>query len=281
MNIYAVLKESLREAGVERPDLEARFILQHYTKLTDVDIIAGVETFIDDNTRASIFAAVARRATQEPLSRILGSREFWGLEFMLSPATLDPRPDSETLIEAALLWQKTEKRVPTRILDLGTGTGCLLLTLLHEWKAASGLGVDLAPEACATASRNAENLGLKDRATFINGSWFDPVTGLFDVIVSNPPYIPSTEIPNLDSNVRNHDPILALDGGDDGLEPYKILFPALKNYLAPGGAAFFEIGIHQLPDIERLVRSSGATLSRVYQDLGGIPRVVKITLGDK
>lgn len=280
MTLFNAIKQDLRAAGIKTPDLEARLIFKEYTDLTDADLISG-EVVLNPDQEKLIKAVVVRRIAGEPLSRIFGHREFWGLNFILSTATLDPRPDSETLIEAALEWRKTYLSKSIRILDLGTGTGCLLLTLLHEWKDASGIGVDRSLQACQTARLNAHALGLSDRCSFINGSWLDSIRGHFDLILSNPPYIPSQVVPNLSPEVRNHDPILALDGGQDGLTPYKILFPALKNHLETDGRAFFEIGVGQLPDIERLARDSHATLSRAYPDLGGIPRVVEISIGDK
>ena len=168
-----------------------------------------------------------------------------------------------------------------KILDLGTGTGCILLTLLHEIPESVGVGVDLSLEACETARRNAKIQGISERVSFINGSWTDSFTGQFDLIVSNPPYIPSETVKNLDRNVRDFDPRLALDGGKDGVDPYRNLLGNLKNLLAPQGRIFFEIGIHQVPDLQRLIDINDATLDRIYKDLGGIERVLKISYGDK
>lgn len=265
-----------REAGLATPELDAKFLLEDLLGITAAQRLAE-DIVLSADDQALGRDAIARRLAGEPVSRILGFREFWGRRFYLSPATLDPRPDTETLIEAVLSspWSSP------RILDLGTGTGCILLTLLHEIPGSLGVGVDLSAEACATAQRNLEAQGLDGRAEIRNHSWTESLEGVFDIVVSNPPYIPSRVIPTLSDEVRTHDPILALDGGDDGLDPYKFLLSDLKKFLAPGGFIFFEIGQGQLPDIERLVINAGATLSQVWNDLGGVPRVVKIHYGDK
>lgn len=278
MRLQAFLKETkqqFRAAGISTPELDARFLLQDLFELSDTDFISS------DADLTSIQMMVAQSAVQrhlngEPVSRILGYKEFWGRRFHLSSATLDPRPDTETLIEAVLSHQWNAPK----ILDLGTGTGCILLTLLHEIRDSTGIGIDLSPEACETARMNAKNHNLESRAMIQNGSWTDKLEGKFDLIVSNPPYIPSGIIPTLSEEVQNHDPILALDGGDDGLGPYKILLSNLKKFLEPRGLVFFEIGQGQEGDIERLAVNIGATLCETYKDLGGVVRVVKIRYGD-
>ena len=260
-----------QEAGLPTPELDAKFLMQDILGLTDPD------TALTSEQEALAERAILRRLNGEPVSRIAGFREFWGRRFYLSPATLDPRPDTETLIEAALAraWS-----APPRILDLGTGTGCILLTLLHEIRGSTGVGIDISPEAISTARRNAMEQNLSSRVEFMCSNWTESVSGTFDLIVSNPPYIPSATILNLHPEVQNHDPILALDGGEDGLAPYKILLPTLKKFLVPGGVVFFEVGIRQAGDIAGLVRDSNATLSRTYDDLGGVTRVLEIQYGD-
>ena len=271
--IYQELKSRLKEAGIENPGLEARILLREFTNVSDADILTGN---IPDFDQTKLSQAVERRVSGEPMGRILGYREFWGRKFTLSPATLEPRPDTETLIEAVL-----ESGVqPKSILDLGTGTGCILLTLLHEFSEAQGLAVDLSFEACQTAHENAKAQGIENRVLILNGNWTEAFTGKFDLIVSNPPYIPEADLENLDRNVLDHDPKLALDGGESGIEPYKNLLRTLKNLLAPGGLIFFEIGINQVPELTRLIDTSGATLHGVCRDLGGIERVLKISYGD-
>jgi release factor glutamine methyltransferase len=212
---------------------------------------------------------LARRAGHEPVSRILGHREFWSLDFALGPATLDPRPDSETLVEAALAACPDR---PLRVLDLGTGTGCLLLAVLHDRPAAFGLGVDRSEAAAGTARANARALGLADRAAFLVGDWATALDARFDLILSNPPYIPEAEIAALDPEVRDHDPHLALSGGADGLDAYRDLAVALPGLLVPGGTAVVELGIGQAADVAALFRAAGLDITATPHDLAGIPR---------
>lgn len=278
MRLQIFLKETrkqFRDAGISTPELDARFLLQDLFELSDTDFLSSDADLTSIQMMVGQ-SAVQRRLNGEPISRILGYKEFWGRRFHLSPATLDPRPDTETLIEAVL---SHEWNAP-KILDLGTGTGCILLTLLHEIRGSTGVGVDLSSEACETAKTNAKNHNLDSRVRIQNASWTDSLEGKFDLIVSNPPYIPSGIIPTLSEEVQNHDPILALDGGEDGLEPYKILLSNLKKFLEPRGLVFFEIGQGQEGDIERLAHNIGATLCETYADLGGVTRVLKIRYGD-
>jgi len=278
MKLQAFLKDTrikFREAGIETPELDTRFLLQDLLQLDDTDFIAS-DVDLTSIQMMVAQSAVQRRLNGEPVSRILGYKEFWGRRFHLSPATLDPRPDTETLIEAVLSHEWDSPK----ILDLGTGTGCILLTLLHEIRGSTGTGIDLSQEACDTALINARTHDLLSRATIQKGNWTESLEGKFDLIVSNPPYIPSGIIPTLHPEVQNHDPRLALDGGEDGLEPYRNLLSNLKKFLEPRGFVFFEIGQGQVADIERLAMNIGATLEEVYCDLGGVERVVKIRYGD-
>ncbi len=267
----------LREANIEFADLEARILLEDLAGLTFVDIISNPDAEIEAGASQKILDALRRRVGGEPISRILGYKEFYGRRFYLSKETLDPRPDTETLIEAVL----SHKWTSPRILDLGTGTGCILLTLIHELPESTGIGIDLSADACATALRNAREQKIDSRVEIKQGNWTQNLTGQFDIIVSNPPYIPSRVIPTLSHEVQNHDPILALDGGEDGLEPYKILLSNLRKFLAPHGVVFFEVGQGQADDIGRLAAAHEATLTRVWDDLGGIGRVCEVRYGDK
>lgn len=269
------------EAGIETPDMDTRVLLKHFLGLSDADLITGTGV-IDANQRDDLERAVIRRLNREPVSRIIGEREFWGMNFKVTPDTLDPRPDSECLIEMAV--EALRDYPPKRILDLGTGSGCLLLALLKEFPAAQGVGIDLNPKAVDVSRENMENNGLSGRATFRQGNWTDslsPDDGLFDLIVSNPPYIPRGDIESLAPEVKNHDPILALSGGDDGLDAYKTLVTEIKKFLQPSGLALFEIGQNQDRDVQRLVENAGLSVSRIGADIAGILRVVEITRGDK
>ena len=264
----------------DTPELEARIVLKERTELDWSDVIARPDTEISSDIAQLIDSDVERRLAGEPLSRIYGRREFWGMDFELSSDTLDPRPDTETLVEVALkAYEGIEP--PQTILDLGTGTGCILLSLLKEWPTAHGLGVDKAEGAVKTAQQNAKKHNLRDRATFRIGNWGQGIAQKFDLIVSNPPYIANQIITNLAGEVQNHDPILALDGGKDGLECYRQIFSELFSLLNPGGKAFFEIGFDQKSDLMRLAEESRIRISHVHRDLGGQPRVVEISSGDK
>jgi release factor glutamine methyltransferase len=216
----------------------------------------------------------------KPLSRIIGIREFWSLPFQLSEATLDPRPDSETLIEAVLDHRK-DKSKDLRILDLGTGTGCLVLSLLHEYKNATGIGIDLNPKAVETAALNATNLNLATRAIFQQGSWFDGVNEKFDLIISNPPYITPDDYKTLDNTVRNYDPKLALVADNNGLACYEKIISNAKNYLKPDGILVLEIGFGQKDAVSALLSQNGFDHYKSRQDLAGIDRCLIGLLGEK
>ncbi len=263
-NIYSHLKQTLSES-------DARYVINKRIGMTHAQLIANPEQDVDES---ACFSDLARVKAGEPLSRIYGEREFWGLNFKLSPDTLDPRPDTETLIEVVLARYKDN--APKSILDLGTGSGCILLSLLSEYKNAHGLGVDLSEGAVEMARTNAKSLGFQNRATFQQGNWADNIDQRFDLVVSNPPYIASKVIPELDENVQKHDPILALDGGEDGLQAYKIIFSQLFRILNPGGFAYFEIGFDQAESVMRLSEESRFSNARLIPDSAGLPRVVEI-----
>jgi release factor glutamine methyltransferase len=214
---------------------------------------------------------VARRQAREPVSRIRGRREFWSLSFAIGPATLDPRPDSEALVEAVLVRVK-DLAGPLSILDLGTGSGCLLLALLSELPEARGLGVDLDPAALAVARRNALSLGLEDRTAFAVGDWGAALAGQWQVIVCNPPYVRDADISRLTPEVARYDPSAALDGGGDGLAAYRHVVPDIAALLAPDGLGAVELGAGLADAVENLVRESGLVSSARTRDLGGIER---------
>jgi len=259
----------LQAAGIESPRLESRLLLSHALACPVEPLLRQPEQPADT---ASFDLLLARRARREPLALILGYREFWSLRFAVSPATLIPRPESETLVEAAL-GTFPDRSAPIRVLDLGTGTGCLLLAVLHEYPAAFGIGVDLAYQAAALAGGNASALGLSDRAAFLCGDWASALHGRFDVILSNPPYIQSASIPALMPEVADYEPRGALDGGPDGLEAYRHLIPAIPQLLEPAGAAIVELGAGQAGAAMKLAKSRGLTTCAV-EDLAGTPRAL-------
>ena len=262
----------LAAAGVEAPTREARLLLAHAFGLSDAALLRDRHAPLPPGTGLARFdALLERRAAREPMALITGRQGFWTLDLAVSPATLVPRADSEALVEAALA------RFPggtARVLDLGTGTGCLLLAVLGEWPQAWGLGVDLSPEAAALAAGNARRLGLAARSAFLAGSWAQPLSGRFDLVLCNPPYIESGALPGLMPEVRLHEPSRALDGGPDGLDAYRAVLGVLGRLLTPDGAAVLELGAGQAAPVAALALRAGLTVASVRADLGGVARAL-------
>lgn len=266
------LFDDLSAAGIGNASLEARWLVEHIAGEA-----AGCASRLSGEAVRRLADLTARRLAGEPFWRVIGEREFWGLPFRLSAATLEPRPDSETLVEAALQHLGERRNGRMSVLDLGTGTGCLLISVLSECPRATGLGIDLSEDACETARRNAEANGVSDRCAFRQGSWTDGLDQRFDLILSNPPYIPTADIEELDPGVRDHDPRLALDGGGDGLGPYRILAETLRDVLAPDGVVILEIGAGQEADVVGLMRDGGFVWRSSRDDLCGHPRALIFT----
>ncbi|MEE8189017.1 MAG: peptide chain release factor N(5)-glutamine methyltransferase [Kiloniellales bacterium] len=268
----------LEAAGVEGARHDARLLLAAALGVGPEALLARPERPLSPDEQAHAETLIARRAEREPVARILGTREFWGLEFKVTPAVLDPRPDSETLVRA-VLDRIPDPDAPLEILDLGTGSGCLLLALLSKLPGARGLGIDISEAAIEVARENAGILGFSDRAGFQKGSWGADLEGSWQVIVNNPPYIKDTEFEGLAPEVARHDPRLALAGGPDGLDAYRALLPQAARLLAPGGFLALEVGIDQQEAVEALVKSADfAPLGRV-RDLGGIERCLVVSFG--
>ena len=236
------------------------------------------DELVAPEARAAFESAVQRRLDREPVSRILGSRGFWSLDFELHKAALDPRPDSETLIEA-VLDHVTARDAPLRVLDLGTGTGCLLLSVLAEFRHAQGMGIDISPECVSLARRNAKANGLEDRATFDVGHWDEGLDTIFDVILCNPPYIPTAVVPTLEPEVSAHEPIRALDGGPDGLDCYRDLATRFDRVLATNGHVFLEIGHDQRPEVVAIMAERMLRTISVRTDLAGHDRCLVLQAG--
>lgn len=268
----AVLKARavLREANIDSADLDARLLVEAVSGLDRAAIIASPETELGADQSAALYRLIERRARAEPMAYILGHREFRGLGFLTPQGVLIPRPDTETLIEAALEVAPHARSV----LDLGVGSGCILLSLLHALPQATGVGVDRSPDALAAASDNAKRLGLSDRVRLVASDWTAGVSGQFDLIVSNPPCIPSADIETLDADVRNFEPRLALDGGADGLEAYRALADQITGLMAKNGAVGFEIGWDQARAVSQILAEAGLTRIEVRRDLAGRDRVV-------
>jgi len=271
------LTARFKSGQIDSAELDARTLVGAALGLDLTDLIAAASRLLtpDETERLEDFAR--RRAGGEPVARILGRREFWGLSLRLSSATLVPRPDTETLVELALEMLRAAPRPDRglRIADIGTGSGAILLALLSELPDASGIGTDISEHALQTARRNAADLGLADRATFIICDYAAALFEPFDLIVSNPPYVRSAEIAGLAKEVRDHDPLAALDGGADGLDAYRTLIPQAAKLLAPGGVLVVEIGQGQSGAVDGLMEAAGLTLQRPAKaDLAGIPRAV-------
>ena len=272
----AALKEAvllMKAAGLDTPVLDARLIVQHALGISWDTLYLKDDQPLSADEKAQLESELARRAAHEPVSRIVGRRHFWTLDLAVSPDTLDPRPDTESLIET-VVQAIPERGQALRILDLGTGTGAILLALLAEYPNATGVGVDRSEGALNVARANAENHGLSPRVAFAAGDWSEGIEGPFDVIVSNPPYIESGHLSGLPPEVRDHDPALALDGGVDGLDAYRAIIPAIPALLGPGGFAVFEIGAGQGDAVTRLAREHGLAPVGSRRDLGGIERAL-------
>lgn len=274
----ATATAQLAGAGLDEPRREARLLLEWAMEADRSAILAHPERPLAPAEEARFAELLARRAAREPASRLLGMREFWSLPFRLSGETLIPRPESETLIEAALALCP-ERLAPLRLLDLGTGTGCLLLALLGERPAACGIGVDLSAGASRIAAANAAALGLGGRAGFVVGFWGEALAGRFDVILANPPYISSEAIATLMPEVAEHEPRLALDGGPDGLAAYRSLTADLPRLLAPGGVALLEVGFGQAAAAAEIMWRGGLAVEEIRRDLAGTERCLVLRHG--
>lgn len=275
--LFRILRASeqrLREAGVDSPGLDARLLAAAGLGTKPDGLTLAGDRTLEAGEIERIEALLARRIDgREPVSRILGRREFWSLDFRVTPEVLDPRPDSETLIEAALLLFPN-RAAPLRILDLGTGSGCLLLAALGEYPTASGIGVDASTAGLAVAAENAQRLGFAARARFAYGDWGRGLSDLFDLILCNPPYITESERAALAPEVTRHDPPAALFAGADGLDAYRAILPDLPRLLAPQGRALLEIGATQAERVSALARAAGLDIVEIKRDLAGRDRCV-------
>ena len=265
--------QMLKEAGVGEARLDARLLVAHATENETATIFGFPERPIENQQVLLLEASLQRRIAREPMAYILKTREFWSLPFIVSSDTLVPRPDSETLIEA-VLEHIPETRRNLSILDLGTGSGCLLLSLLSKFSNAIGIGVDASEAALDIAKQNAAALGLEERATFVVSDWTEKVEDQFDIVIANPPYIPSSDIPNLEADVAQYEPLSALDGGANGLESYRKILRQLPKVLMDDASIFLESGAGQASAVSEMVREIGFQHIETKKDLAGIERCV-------
>jgi release factor glutamine methyltransferase len=270
------LTELLRQVGVDSPDADARLLIAEALDIGRTELMVNGDRAITADQVKKIDALAQRRLAHEPVARILGRKEFWSLPLQVSGAVLVPRPDTETIVEAALdfVVRGGLRTEPLRILDIGTGSGALLLALLSELTQARGTATDISAAALAVARANAERLNLASRCTFIECNIAEGVPGPFDLIVSNPPYIAHADIATLEPEVRDYDPALALDGGQDGLDVYRAIARDARRLLAPGGRLIVELGAGQEPAVRTLFTQAGLTVAGVRNDLAGIPRAL-------
>lgn len=266
---------ALTESGVETREAQddARALLRAAARLSRLDLALSPETSLTTNEAERLWNYAARRAAREPVSRILGARGFWTLDLTVAPDVLDPRADTETLVETALDLIG-DHNAPLAVLDLGAGSGAILCALLSELPQATGVAVDLSAAACAATRENLARCGLSQRAQVLRGRWGTPLASRFDVIVSNPPYVRAGDIATLDPEVRLHDPLLALDGGADGLDCYREIVGDLRRLLAPGGLVAFEVGFDQAASVAALLQAENLEIAGIARDAGGRDRVV-------
>ena len=269
-DVLAEARGRFAEAGLDDPATEARILVSGLIGLSAAQLVSKGSTAIETGQAEAIRAAIVRRLAHEPIHRILGEREFYGLSLRLSPATLEPRPDTEILVDAILPHAKALATAyrDIHILDLGTGTGAICLALLYECPGAIGTGSDISLEALKTAAANAERNGLGERFQTIRSDWFEGISGGFHVIVSNPPYIASSVIATLAPEVTNFDPPAALDGGADGLDAYRAIAADAARFLHRDGVLGLEIGYDQRVAVTRIFEGAGFFLAESVRDYG-------------
>jgi release factor glutamine methyltransferase len=270
------LADRFAQAGIESAEADARLLIAHALDVERATVMTHGERLLSDQEMAAIDALAVRRLRREPVARIVGSREFWSLSLTLTPDVLVPRPDTETVVEAALdtISREATQLEPLRLLDIGTGSGALLLALLSELPNATGTGTDISTAALDVARANAMRHALETRCSFVACNIAAGVQGRFDLIVSNPPYVARADLPTLDAEVRNYDPALALDGGEDGLDFYRAIAVDVRRLLADGGRLIVELGAGQEPAVRSIFTDAGLAPDAAYEDLARIPRAL-------
>jgi release factor glutamine methyltransferase len=272
VSLWGDVRRRFEAAGLDSPVIDARLLLEMGAGIARTDIITDPRRELTSAQVAGVEALVARRLAREPVAHIVGRKGFWTLDLHVTPDVLIPRPETEFVVEAALALIAPDARA--RVLDIGVGSGAILLAVLHDRPNASGVGVDASDAALAVARANAEALSLQDRVTLLRSDWCAALDERFDVVLSNPPYIPSSAISGLKPEVADHEPRLALDGGHDGLDAYRAIIAQLGAVLRPGGGFAFEVGAGQDAAVMALAEAAGLETQPPRADLAGIARVV-------
>lgn len=272
VSLWTEVRKRLEAAGVDSPVLDARLLLEAGAGVARLDIVTDPRRELSDEQVQRVLALSARREAREPISYILGRKAFWTLELAVNRHVLTPRPETELLVEAALA--ELDRDTPARVLDMGVGSGAILLAILAERPQARGVGLDVSADALAVARANAANVGVLDRARLVQGDWFTELGETFDILVSNPPYIPRDDIEALSPEISRYEPRLALDGGVDGLDAYRALFAAAPRLVAPGGLFAFEVGKGQAMSVSTFANEAGFEGVHVRHDLAGVARLV-------
>lgn len=273
VSLWTDVRKRLEAAGVETPVLDARLLLEAGAGVSRLEIVTDPRRAISDEQANAVRALTARREAREPVSHIIGRKHFWTLDLAVNANVLTPRPETEFVVEAGL-QALLPADAPFRILDLGAGSGAIVLTLLKERANAKGVAVDISAAALDVVRANADQLGVADRLELREGHWADGLNDRFDLVVSNPPYIPSADIAGLAPEVARYEPRLALDGGADGLAAYRTIAEALPRLLKPAGAFALEVGLGQAESVSALLEAAGLSTGEPRRDLSGIPRVV-------
>ncbi len=272
--LYRRVRDRFRQSRLTTPDLDARRLVCHATGLSTAGLVADPDRQLDAEDGIRADDLVVRRLAGESVARLTGERDFWGRPFEITAETLEPRPDTETLIEVVLSRVGAELAPHATVLDIGTGSGILATTLLAECSRMTALAIDISPDAIAVARRNADRHGVGGRCRFACMSYFDALSGRFDLIVSNPPYIPTADIETLAPEVAGHDPRIALDGGADGHTAFRRIFSQAHSHLNPGGLLLVEIGFDQAGTVSDLARTNGFAVRSTVKDLEGRDRAV-------
>lgn len=273
VSLWTNVRNRLEAAGVDTPVLDARLLLEAGAGVSRLDIVTDPRRAVSGEQVAAVEALTRRREAREPVSHIVGRKHFWTLDFAVTPDVLTPRPETEFVVEAGL-QELLPADAPHRILDLGVGSGAIIITLLKERPNATGVAVDKSEAALEVARANAVEAGVADRLELVSGDWSEDIDERFDLVVSNPPYIPTADINGLAPEVSRYEPRLALDGGEDGLAAYRLITAALPGLLKPGAPFALEVGFDQADAVQTLAQAAGLTVEESRRDLAGVPRVV-------